>query len=620
MPIVIDGLELAPASFYLRQMQSAIDVFEEGRTADIALPILSFFSGAEQKQPFATISPGHIHIFIEDKEVQYAIECEPSLYIRWAEVIFFYFREMAACPELASNIWMCCWLILNMFEEGGNTLQAYAHLASWAAAYDEDYAVIARNHIKKMDLFSEADEVSRSLILSTSINKGQDDFEWHVRNAFDASEKLHCTDRLHAYINYYCHIRPSKEILGCIISTLGWLELKDYRKGKMGLLELVVWTMQKNNNYEDLLLLLRSLKPNAQEAGFTTSHAFIFPNMHEKFTALKRCENISFTDRNNGESYADLMRICNQLNGVAISILGEKELNIGTKCYDSFGFPSKEGRFETLRQAIVDHYHLKDEFYKELNVLTLIPSHNHPIQGALCSLGYIPPLLSTSLENLVDESDARQFVFFLASSTYTYSIELEWLQGKFGEKAIIYTDPAPEVLISILNDAQFTHIYISAHGEYDHWERSLAKIHFSEAAESSIEDLSKTHKNWKYRRTLILNICDGATSRLSYNPNNTGLAAALASGAQVVISHLWPVNPKYAACFGLLFLEQIDNGLLSPSEAILNVYTMLNRSNGEIADFVQNIGHYCEDLANMIRNTDFEISDFKNIGAIAIYT
>lgn len=118
---------------------------------------------------------------------------------------------------------------------------------------------------------------------------------------------------------------------------------------------------------------------------------------------------------------------------------------------------------------------------------------------------------------------------------------------------------------------------------------------------------------------MILNICDGAASRLSYNPNNSGLAAALASGGQVVISHLWPVNPKYAACFGLLLLDRIDTGSFSLGEAVLRVYRSLSQSNDKIAELVQGIGSYSDGLASMIKNTDFEISDFRNIGSIAIY-
>lgn len=619
LPIVVEGYELAPAQFYLTQMQCTIDMFGRGHTAALGLPILSFFTGVEQQQPFAEIFTGHIDVFLEDKSMQREIERAPFLYIEWVETIFFYFREMAAFPELASSIWERCWLTLNMLEQGNSTLAARSQMAGWAAVYDQKFAVIARDYIKCMTISSQENEATRSLILSTDINKGQDDFQWHVKNALKHSPALPHIQKLQAWINYYCQIDASREILCNIISVLNWGELQYYRNGKLDLLRPVVWIMQKNNNYEDLLFLLRCLKLDIRQEDFKTSHAFVLPNMSEKFTALKKCENIKFTARDNGKSYVELMQLCNQLNGVAISILGEEELGADVRDYDDFGIPSREGGFEDLRRTTVVHYHLEDDFYRELNLLTLVPSHNHPVQGALCSLGHIPPLLSTSLEDIVDEDDARRFVFFLASSTYTYEIELRWLRGRFGEKAIIHIDPTPELLLSTLNDEQFTHIYISAHGKYDHWERDMAKIHFSDVAEVSIEELKGTRKTWKRRRTLILNICDGAASRLSYNPNNSGLAATLASGAQVVISHLWPVNPKYAACFGLLLLDRIDTGTHLLGEAVLDVYKSLSQPNNQIAELIRGIGSYSEELSSMVTNTDFEISDFRNIGSVAIY-
>ena len=87
----------------------------------------------------------------------------------------------------------------------------------------------------------------------------------------------------------------------------------------------------------------------------------------------------------------------------------------------------------------------------------------------------------------------------------------------------------------------------------------------------------------------------------------------------MVISHLWPVNPKYAASFGLLLLDRLHAGSIAPGEAVLDIYKYLNRPNSQIAEEVKNMGAYSEELAGMIEKTEFEISDFRNIGAVAIY-
>src|SRR5690606_13658781 len=106
----------------------------------------------------------------------------------------------------------------------------------------------------------------------------------------------------------------------------------------------------------------------------------------------------------------------------------------------------------------------------------------------------------------------------------------------------------------------------------------------------------------------ILNLCDGAATRISFNPNNSGIAAALASGSQVVVSHLWPVDPKYAAVFGLFLLNRLQTGLAC-QEAVLNVYRTLSQDNSSIALSAREMGKSSEYLAKMIENTEFRFSD-----------
>lgn len=618
MPILIDGEELSPFHFYVEQMERVIETFATRRLADIGFPVMSFFSGKEQHQPSAAISPIHIYVFVKDKQMQLAMERDPQLFISWTEVIYFYFLEMAAFPSVAKNVWYCCWKILDMFEQSHTTLAARSQMAAWAAVYDDEFAGCARCYLKTARLSSAKDEATRSLILSSRINHGQSDHLEHVKKTLALSSQLPHVHKLQAYINYYCYADASFDMLTCIISALNWPELAYIRDGKIGLLEPVIWTLQNKNNYTDLLFLLRCLRTYIRKESFKSGHAFILPNIHNAFTALKANERIQFSIEGHGDNYARLMYLCNKLNGVAISIRGEEELGSAVEKFDDFGKPTQEDAFEALRLAVIEHYHLQDDFFKEVNLLTLVPSHNHPVQGALCSLGVVPPFLSTSLQDVVDESVDKNFVFFLADSTYTVELESQWIRGAFGDSAQIRINPEPDDVIAALNNERLTHIYISAHGKFDHWEREPDRIHFSDSSEVAVNELLKTKSKWGFRKTLILNLCDGAATRISYNPNNSGIAAALASGSQVVVSHLWPVDPKYAAVFGLFLLDRLLAGL-SCQEAVLNVYRALSQDNSSIASSVRTMGKPSEDLAKMIENTAFRFSDFRNIGAVAFY-
>ena len=618
MPILIDGEELSPFHFYLEQMGRTIEVFETGRLAAVGLPVMSFFSGKEQREPSAAISPIHISVFFEDKQMQVAIESAPQFFIKWVEVLYFYFLEMAAFPREAKGVWYCCWMILDMFERSHSTLAARSQMAAWAAVYDDDFADRARRYLKTVRLSSAKDEAIRSLILSSRINQGQSDHLEHVAKTLALSQHLPHIQKLQAYINYYCQSDASSEVLGWIISALNWHELAYIRVGKIGLLEPVIWTLQDKNNYNDLLFLLRCLRSDIRKEGFKSGHAFVLPNINNAFTALKANERIQFSIEGNGDNYARLMRLCNKLNGVAISIRGQEELGSAVEKFDDFGKPIQEDAFEALRLAVIEHYHLQDDFFKEVSLLTLVPSHNHPVQGALCSLGVLPPFLSTSLQDVVDESVDKNFVFFLAESTYTVELESQWIRGAFGDSADIRINPKPDDVIAALNDQRLTHIYISAHGKFDHWEREPDKIHFSNSSEVAVDELLKTKSKWNSRKTLILNLCDGAATRISYNPNNSGMAAALASGSQVVVSHLWLVDPRYAAVFGLFLLDRLLAGLAC-QEAVLKVYQTLSQDNSAIASSAREMGKCSEGLAKMIENTAFRFSDFRNIGAVAIY-
>lgn len=86
----------------------------------------------------------------------------------------------------------------------------------------------------------------------------------------------------------------------------------------------------------------------------------------------------------------------------------------------------------------------------------------------------------------------------------------------------------------------------------------------------------------------------------------------------MVASHLWPVHPLYAAVFGMFLLDRLHSGLPC-QEAVLNVYQTLSQDNKAIAASALKMGDFSKELATKISNTEFRLSDFRNIGAMAIY-
>lgn len=611
-------LKLSDANFYLLEMRRAIEAFNTGKPHDIGFPIFSFFCGRRTSETAVEVNTGHLSI-IFDRKMQFALDRNPALFIRWVEVIYFYFLQMAAVPSLAGEIWTPLWLALNMFEKGGEeTLQARMQMGSWAAFYDKEKANKALMHIKEMKTTTVQQEVNRALFLSTEINRGNADYLANIKFAYEHSSLLRPISRLQANVHYYSQISSSRELLYDIISILNWSELSYYRDGKMGLLSPIFWTLFRENNYDDLLFFCRCLKGNIDPASLNVGHAFLMPVSGASFPALTKSELITFEDRDNGQSYFSLMRICNRLTNTAISLLGEQDLDHVVESDERLGTPNLDGDFEELRKATVDHYHLDDDLYKEIELMSLIPSHNHPLQGALLMAGIKPPLISISLSDLAEEPAVKKFVFFLSSDTFTHDLEQSWIRSEFGSDAEVFTDPTTELLTQYLSDEQYTHVYISAHGIYSHRQSGGQAIHFSPTATVPVAALEAINRrNSATARLVLLNICDGGASPLSFNHNSSGLAAALVARGLTVISHLWPIKPLYACIFGTIIIKLLRTE--STANALVDGYSILNRTNSEAAELVKKLGASFSNIGDALSKATFDVADFRNLGSTVIY-
>lgn len=375
-------LQLSSCDFYLQEMHRAVDMWDAGELTRLAWPIFSFFHGTRVDQACVPVQTGHVGVFLE-ADMQNHLQRELTLFPRWVEVIYGYFWQMAATPELAREIWMPLWWTLKVFKgAGADTMPARCQMGAWAAAYDDGKKMVALACIRAMRPMTAQAAAQKSLFLSTKINKGANDFAAHVSYAYSQSHLLPPIHRLQAHIHYYCE-NPSSEVLTDILSMLNWDELAACRKGKLSLLGPLYWTLIHNNRYDDLLFFVRCLKGMIDRSGLDVAHAFLFPADGARFAAITKSELVTFEDRDNGQSYATLIRLVNRMNNVNISLLGEEEVDC---CVDTdrFGTPDIREDFEALRDAVIAHYRLDDAFYRELGLISPLPSHNHPVQG-LCA-------------------------------------------------------------------------------------------------------------------------------------------------------------------------------------------------------------------------------------------
>ncbi|QJD96142.1 CHAT domain-containing protein [Mucilaginibacter robiniae] len=120
-----------------------------------------------------------------------------------------------------------------------------------------------------------------------------------------------------------------------------------------------------------------------------------------------------------------------------------------------------------------------------------------------------------------------------------------------------YEHTATDFAVAYQNDS-FDLIWMSCHGQFDHFKPHDSYLVLNRDA-GEISDQTLALKDLVYerpqstgRRLLALNACDGATTTLLNSPGSVGFGAALASPAQSLLSHQWPIDDYAGLITGLL--------------------------------------------------------------------
>ena len=62
-------------------------------------------------------------------------------------------------------------------------------------------------------------------------------------------------------------------------------------------------------------------------------------------------------------------------------------------------------------------YSLNSDIYEQLNYLTIVPSHSHPLQASLNHLGKLAPIINYSLKEMKDFHHSKKFAFLLSENS-----------------------------------------------------------------------------------------------------------------------------------------------------------------------------------------------------------
>ncbi|MFL5786797.1 MAG: hypothetical protein ACJ748_01980, partial [Flavisolibacter sp.] len=123
----------------------------------------------------------------------------------------------------------------------------------------------------------------------------------------------------------------------------------------------------------------------------------------------------------------------------------------------------------------------------------------------------------------------------------------------------------------------------------------------------TIQNLANLKCNWKNRRLIFLNICDGATTSLSNSPVSIGIGHYLVHGQQSLLSHLWPIQPGAAMVIACLIAA-----FVGPDKTYIEIYSQaiqtFRKGNSETLAFFRSFISNNE-IVERLENISF---DFKN--------
>ncbi len=609
----------ADPDFYLRKIIDTLlhphDLQKVGEAT------FSFFSGSDYvRGQQVTVDSRHFEIIFIDDQLSAWCRLNPRSTLKWIETMYFYFRSMSAIPEIAASVWPWAEKIVRTFR--GLELEAYmasCQLASWDFFYGKEHHPSYLEYMKTLPLKDQLAKKLRYLFNSTYINLGHEDYLENTKQAYKNRKSFTGANTALAIINYYCHVEQQEQLLDELITFMTGKQMQeDVLNGHIDFLKPLIGKLHEENKYESLLKLLRRIKKKTCTSTLQHSHGFIISNS-KKLSILSCSGKDEFESTDNYESYKNLIRVSNISTNTSISLLGEVDEDVTYYDQTRRGAPPVENDLELLRLSVIKHFRLDNSMYSELHTATLVPSHNFPIQSALFSIGKPAPIISVSLEDIIDDPSVKNFIFFISSSTSTCNIERDFIEREFGEHQEIIIDPTPELFTQKLSSRKYDIIYISAHGEYDHWDDSQAdEIYFNETSRISVELLKRCIPEDGHKRNIILNICDGATVTISCNPYSRGMAAALARGNQTTISHLWPVSPVYACAFGTLILHFIKSH--TAIDAARLTFNTLNNDLDQIIRSMISLSESFTALQDYLNGKRFIMREFKNIGSVAVYS
>jgi hypothetical protein len=210
-------------------------------------------------------------------------------------------------------------------------------------------------------------------------------------------------------------------------------------------------------------------------------------------------------------------------------------------------------------------------------------------------------------------------VFIWQGQTNLSETECIGLKEIFEKKGIEVTllvaeNSTKEEFLSHYNNSLYDIVWISSHGEFDHYMPHNSHLNLGNTITVNMEDLAQYKPEISLRRLIVLDACDGATTALFNSPASIGIGATIVKASQSLISHSWPVSDYSGLVLSIILAIYLSNNY-SYKEAHAATVLLFLKGKESIIDFVQK---HCtdEDVLERITNTTIDFGNYYFWGSL----
>jgi len=263
----------------------------------------------------------------------------------------------------------------------------------------------------------------------------------------------------------------------------------------------------------------------------------------------------------------------NEFLSQTITVIDDFEYSQSSPSHKEIGTPApKHGK--ELEEILLSHFCLESEDVRAIITSStsyyLLAEFQLPLQALFLKyVGVVLPLIQTF--RIPHTARKIKKVLIWQGDLPMAQYECEGLQQIFEKQQIEvsrynwYEHTATD-FANAYQDDLFDLVWMSCHGQFDHFRPHNSYLvlnrDMGDIPEQtlSLEELVYERAEDKGRRLLALNACDGATTTLLNSPGSVGFGAALASPAQSLLSHQWPIDDYAGLMLGLLLGIALANG------------------------------------------------------------